>query len=290
MTVRIPSSMLPPSSPVRPTSEANKTPPGWTLIGPNGKKISGLEVPLKWRTIIWNLQDEFSQATESRVLTTLIKFGGRVADVREQLRELAANRALIRDTGRRGRPKRSPAPPLYFPRGFQNKVKTLMELGFPIERVIDCLISNGGSATQASLNLMETAAIPPSRDAAVDYHRRAIDASVMARQTRPDTEVLDPPLTMDQRVVDSLLLLERTHGFDRTQIYRAAESLARPRTPTAEIKEQIVSSIPPETMEALATLSRMGFTDTVNNIVLLNKYKGNVAQVVDDLTRTHRWL
>lgn len=271
-----------------PASEAAKTPPGWTVIGPGGKKATGPEVPLKWRTIIWNMQDEFPEATESRVLTTLIKFGGRVAEVREQLRELSRTRVLIRDTGRRGRPKRSPAPSLFFPRGFQNKVKTLMELGFPMERVIDCLISNGGSATQASLQLMDTAAIPPSRDGAADYHRRAVEASVMARQARPDTEVLDPPLTMDQRVVDSLLLLERIHGFDRTQIYRAAESLARPRTPATEIKDQIVGSIPPETMDALATLSRMGFTDTVNNIVLLNKHKGNVTQVVDELTRASR--
>lgn len=254
------------------------------------KKEAGTSVPMKYRVMIWSLQDEFPEATEFRVLQLLIKLALDVPTIRQQLRELQSSQVLRRDNGRRGRPKRQPAPPLYFPVPFQEKVRTLVQCGFEQDRVIDVLIQYGGSAKHASLALIGENPMSASiQQAAV---RVGADASIRGATLSPLTEPTDHPLTMDQRVVDSLLLLQRTHGFDTHQIYKAAESIARSpsSSPDVRAREAVINSIPAATVEALNSLSQMGFSDTVGNIVLLEKHKGDLSRVIDELMGRNRWI
>ena len=257
-------------------------------MNPTKQTGPGVEVPLKYRHLIWNIQDEFREATEFRVLTLLIKFAGNLSQIRYEMKNLTRNQVLRQDSGRRGRPKKMPAPPLFFPRGFQQKVRTLVEAGFPQEKVIDALILNGGSAEQASLALIETEP-QQSPETIYHHHRRAVEASVAhPHDGRFGSEPLDRDITLDQRVVDSLLLLERTLGFDRSQIIKAADSLSgrssgSPSTDSAA-RSRVLQSIPPNLSSSLSVLSGMGFNDSMLNLYLLERHKGNIAAVIEELT------
>ncbi|MDP2435018.1 MAG: hypothetical protein Q8P67_04695 [archaeon] len=244
-----------------------------------------IPVPHKYRQIVWSLQDEFREATEWRALTLLIRLACNVPLVREEMRTLSRGQLLLKDVGRRGRPKKMPPPPLYFPKAFQSKVRTLMEAGFPADLVVDALMANGGSAQQASLALIGAAPDPAHPDAAYHQHRRAVEASVAdPHDARFGPEPLDRVITLDQRVVDSLLLLERTQGFDRQQIIKAAESLSTSASAQSPARSRVLQSIPAHMSSALALLSGMGFHDAMLNLFLLERHKGNIAAVIDELS------
>src|SRR3989338_6799737 len=167
------------------------------------KERSPVKVPLIIKEQITALQASFPEATEHRCLRVLIKNGGKFEQAVDELKVLKQNSTLKSDKGRRGQFRHHED--MLFPNAFQKKTFTLEDMGFPREAAIWSLFNNGGSLTEATLSLLKDG--PQRTDASLlDLRTRALEASILSN---PELDFSpDNPITMDQRVVDSLLFLQ----------------------------------------------------------------------------------
>mmetsp|Transcript_470 Transcript_470/g.637 ORF Transcript_470/g.637 Transcript_470/m.637 type:complete len:437 (-) Transcript_470:117-1427(-) len=292
-----------------------------------GKRIM---MPEDFKAKVDVVTEKFPTCTVMRAVSTLIKWGGNLANSLADIDTLQAQGQLSRDGKRRRRhPTKYKA--LYFPMFFKKKVWALEDMGFTNQKqIINVLIKNGGSVTHATLELLQ---LQPKMDKATIESTKmaALESSIVATQDVPSDRYSDRHIDSendDYKLPDFIktgsIYLEQMgyskndrslhiellckHGGDTRAVRKELDRIERERKEQAEMikiqqemaqlkieeakKKQMfvnmMSSLPSEIVEALSLLNGMGFTDTVRNISLLDKHKGSIDGVINELTGQNR--
>jgi hypothetical protein len=272
------------------------------------------------------MQQRYKRATQVRCLRSLIRMGANLDLALDELKQLDKQGILAKDENRRR------YDPLHFPLPFARKVNELktMELGDE-DAIVEALMRSGGSATEATLFLIERSATPKSDVSIVNAKMTALGASIVASPVGGAASARQPITAREQRqqdvdAVSSMLPdfilagvahLEALGYSDRRRIVhhlcacggdtleaaerlrieaeqrqaerRIAEQRRREEMHRAdeqrklEFKQSFADSLPNHIVDALSVLSGMGYEDTMKNIILLDKHKGNVEKVVEEL-------